>query len=252
MMKDLVQRFPQSDYAPLALYYAALYAETRNQNEEALLLLAQLRSNYKDSPLAYDALRHSGDLERKRNNIKEALAAYDFLLADKPDHPMRDRVAMARADCLVALAGQDKGRRAAAIDALENLVASTGLPVDARVEAGFKLGFLLQSGTAAEQANAEVTYWSLIAPLRDDPAYGAELGKQGEGRYWMGRCIFSLANLYEQENRLNEAQSLYRLVIERGLDEFTPMAKLRLQKPPNAPDTPASPAPSAAPVTPGV
>ncbi len=255
MMKDLVQRFPQSDFAPLALYYAALNAATRNQNEDALALLALLRSNYKDSPLVYDALRLAGDLERKRNNVKDALAAYDVLLANWPNHPMRDRVAMARADCLVALAGQDKGRRAAAIDALENLVASTSLPVDARVEAGFKLGFLLQSGTAAERENAEVTYWSVIAPLRDDPAYGADLGQQGEGRYWMGRCIFYLANLYEQENKLNEAQSLYRLVIERGLDEFAPMAKMRLQKPPNAPDAPASPVPSATPAaaaTPGV
>jgi len=252
MMKELAQKFPLSDYAPEAYYEAALNAKARGQYQDALAQLGPLL-RYTDKPLVYQGRLLYGELQRQLNNVPEALAAYNSLLRDWPtDHPLRARAAMGKADCLVVLAVQDPANRAAAVGELESLVSSKNLPVDARVEAGFKLGNLLESGDATDRDHAAEAYFNVIQSFLQNPATAAQLGAQGTGRYWMVRCLFALAELYEEKNQLDQAQKLYHLVIDRGFTEGQSTAESRLKKQPNA-SAPAPPpaAPAPAPVPAG-
>jgi len=227
LMNDLVAGYPQSAYAPLALYEAALYAEARgpqgsllasqtgvvvDRYQDALAKLAEFANDYPDHPLLFQVRLRQGDLERKNNNFLAALRIYNLLLHDQPDNPDAPRAELDKADCLVELS-QDPVYRDEAESVLEHLLSRQSLPVDARVEAGFKLGSMLTRNQSPD--DAAQAYYRVISEFLNNATLASELGPQG--RYWMARCLFELANLYEQKNQFATAQQLYQQVLDHGL-----------------------------------
>jgi len=77
------------------------------------------------------------------------------------------------------------------------LLSLQSLPVDARVEAGFKLGNMLARNQSPD--DAAQAYYRVISEFLNNATLANELGPQG--RYWMAKCLFELANLYEQKNQ---------------------------------------------------
>ncbi len=229
LMQDLVDKYPQSEYAPLALYESALYAEARGEGngyQDALAKLGQFEAKYHDHPLYFQVRLRQGDLERKNNHFAAALEIYKGLLHDQPDNPDRARAELDRADCLVELSSQDSTYRdqaQSAQSALEHLLSLPSLPVDARVEAGFKLGYMLARNQNPE--DAAQAYYGVIAHFLNDATLANQLGPQG--RYWMARCLFELADLYEQKNQFETARRLYQQVLDHGLPG-TELAKARI------------------------
>ena len=71
----LAENYPESDYAAEALLEAALNAEKRESNQfrQSIQLLNQLVNSYSDSPLAFFAMRHQGDLLRKASDFSGAV-----------------------------------------------------------------------------------------------------------------------------------------------------------------------------------
>jgi hypothetical protein len=242
LMNGLADKYKDSPYAPLALYESALYAEARGQAKDALDRLGLFVERDQDQkyaavydPLMYQVLLLQGDLERKDGNFSAALAVYNVLLHDYPESsPDRPRAEMDQADCLVELSGENPSQRDAAQSALERLLNLPSLPVDARVEAGFKLGSMLARDENADDA-AQV-YYSVVRHFLDDGALASELGPQG--RYWMSKCLFELADLYEQKNQFETAKQLYNQVLEHNLPGQA-LANARLTKPPTS--VPAAP-----------
>ena len=209
------EKYPENNYAPAALYEAAVFAEGQGSvgsYEQAAGLLDRIVRQYASSRYVFFARLRQGDIARKLNDFGAALIVYDGLLSSHANHPDRARVEMARADTYLALSAKDATKYSAAEAAFERLFALPGISPDMRVEAGFKWGFVLErSGNLSEARQA---YWMVISRfLRNEKA--PQLN--GQGRYWMARCILQLGDLMARQGDLQDARTVYALIAEHGL-----------------------------------
>lgn len=216
---SLADRFPNSRYAPIARWEAALQAEQRgleSSYQEALRILQELLEKHPNDRLAFYARLKQADLSRKLNEFGSALVLYERILAEYPNHPERFRVEMSRGDCLFARGAQSGESLVAASVVYERLFLDPSLPIDAAAEAGFNWGMTLiqrDLREAAKEAFFQVTVRFLM-----DSDRMLRLGAQG--RYWVARAVMELGQLYEAGGTLeemNQAKRIYDLLIEAGL-----------------------------------
>lgn len=216
---SLADRFPNSRYAPIALWEAALQVEQRGLDSsyrEAIGILERLLRDYPESPLAYFARLKQADLSRKLNDFGTALVLYERILKQYPEHPDRYRAELSRADCWLARGSASEDSLVAASVAYERLLLDPTVPLDAQVEAGFKWGIALRQ-RGLPQASREAFYMVKQRCL-DDPERAVRLGAQG--RYWMARTLLELGSSEEAANTLEgyaQARNIYHQLIEANL-----------------------------------
>lgn len=239
LMKDLAKRLPESSpWLPTARFQEARFVADRgstDQYKEALKLLNDFVVKYPNPPLIYKAQLLRAELLCKLNTPDElnaALQIYTDLLKtlpNKPDDPDVATAAMGRASCMIILAGNNPSKRNDAIEELEGLFNSDHLPVAARVEAGFKWGYLLENDPSAtgdhtaSLAAANQVYTAVIAIFLKNPALRADLLKSSQAKYWMAECLFYSAKIYEGQSKFDQAWSTYQMVLDNNLadKEFT-------------------------------
>ncbi len=212
----LVDRYPKSEYAPIALWEAALNAEKRGINstyKEALTILERLTEEFPESYLVYYARLKQGDISRKLNDFGAAQLIYENLINNHPNHVERYRADMSRADCFLAQASQNKARYNNAISIYERIVDISNISIDVRIEAGFKWAFALAS--TDNLIRAQEVYWLIISRFLIDLKEDNQPNLQG--RYWLSKSIFELGALYEKENRNSEALESYQLILLKNL-----------------------------------
>ena len=225
LLIDLADKFPQSQYAPYALYQAALQAERLGQVDNlnnAYKLLEKVANDprYREGDLAFYARLRQGDLLEKLNQYPQAQDIYKSLVDDphysqNPD--MVQNVILARlalAKCHSAQAANDPSHAKQAADLFEDLVERIDAPADVRVEAGYNLGGLLKRGGAPEKAQ-EIWWRDVVDPFLVRPGGDQALG--AKGRHWLELTLLQAGDLYEQEGRLEEAKRAWSLVAQKGL-----------------------------------
>ena len=227
LFTSLADNNPDSNYAPFALYEAALTVERRGQDnyyEEAYRLLERLVTAYPKSDLVFYARLKQGDLLRKLNQFGAAQQAYQWLVDNFPEHQDVLLAQLALADCyLQAASDPSHWENAAAI--CERLQDLPTAPVDLRVEAGFKYGYAqIRRGNPTQTERA---WWLAVNMFLLDPDKAAELG--AKGRYWMSRVLLELGNLYEKEAKLEQARRAYELLLQQKLPGGT-LAQQRLAR----------------------
>ncbi len=213
--------YRQSDYAPYALYEAALNLERqgldRQLREAYEKMLERLIHDYPQSELVFYARLKQGDLLRKLNDFASARRVYEDLLNNSSQHADILRADLALADALFAQGANSVVNYESALTRYERLRDLPTAPVDLRAEAGFKWGFAL--ARRAQAAKAQTVLWSVADAFLLDPAMAAKLG--ANGRYWVCRALLELGQIHEDAGRLDEAQRAYRLIIERKLTGAT-------------------------------
>ena len=212
----LADAYPQSKYAPFALYEAALNAERLGQTssyEEAERLIERLVTDYPKDPLVFYARLKQGDLFRKLNQFGSAQRVYESLTINSSRHQDVLLAQLALADCHYAQAATDPSHWESALAIYERLQDLPTAPVDLRVEAGFMHGNALGKRGNADRAQA--TWMLVVNNFLLDPARAAELG--AKGRYWMSRVLLELGDLYEREGRLDQARLAYELLLGQKL-----------------------------------
>jgi TolA-binding protein len=216
LFTKLADTYPDSTYAPFALYEAALSAERLSQDaayEDANRLIERLVTSYPQSDLVFYARLKQGDLLRKLNHFGLAQRAYEEITNKSPPHQDVLLAQLALADCHYAQAASDPSHWESAAAIYERLQDLPTAPVDLRVEAGFKHGNAQAKRGATDRAQAA---WMLVInTFLLDPARAAELG--AKGRYWMSRVLLELGDLYEKEARLDQARSAYELLLRQQL-----------------------------------
>ena len=204
------------DYAPYAIYQAALNAERRGEDvyyQEAYRLLEErLIKAYPGSRLIFAARMKQGDLLRRLGEFAAAQQIYEELTNQFAQHPDVLTAQMALADCHRAQAAQEPSHFESAITILERLRDLADAPLDLRAEAGFKLGDMLAQRGSAE---ALAAWGPVMDVLLTDRERAARLGPQG--RYWAGRMLVRMAGVLEEVGRTDEARDMWRLVLDRGL-----------------------------------
>ena len=227
LLTDFADEHRDHEYAPYAIFQAALNAERRGEDafyrEAYLLLEERLVKAYSRHDLFFAARLKQGDLLRRLGEFASAQQIYEDLVNNHSQHPDVLAAQMALADCHRALAAQDASHFESAITLLERLRDLASAPVDLRAEAGFKLGDM----QAQRDPKAALAVWG---PMMDALAVdAAETGRLGaRGRYWVGRLLVRMAALLEQGGRMDEAGDVYRLLVARGLPGGT-LAAARLE-----------------------
>lgn len=212
--------YRQSEYAPLALYEAALNLERQGldrQLEEANKLLERLVNTYPRDELVFYARLKQGDLLRKLNFFPQARQVYEDLINNSGLHPDVLLAQLALADSLFAQGANSIVNYESAAAIFERLRDLPSAPVDLRVEAGFKWGYALAK--RAQPAKAQTVFWSVVDAFLLDAAQAAKLG--AKGRYWISRALLELGQIHEDAGRLDEAQRAYRLIVDYKLGGAT-------------------------------
>lgn len=228
MLTRLADENSGSEFAPMALYEAALYAERQGLErnlQEANNLLDRINRDYAADGLRFAALKKQGDLLRKMNDFTAARQVYEFALNNYPQQSGALAMQLALADTLFALGAGSVSNRESAAAMFERLRDLASAPVDLRVEAGFKWGYALatrkltakQEGAAenGDVARAIAVYWSVVDGFLLDAEQAGRLG--ATGRYWMSRTLLELGQLHESRGNMPEAIRAYQLIVEQRL-----------------------------------
>lgn len=208
--------YPRSEYAPLALYQAALVLERQGlerQLEEANKLLERLIADYPGDDMVFYARLKQGDLARKLNYFPQARQAYEHLLNNYSQHPDILLAEIALADSLFAQGANNVVNHESATARYERLRDLPSAPPDLRVEAGYKWGYALAKRGQPEKA--QTVFWSVVQGFLLDPAQAGKLG--AKGRYWLSRSLLELGQIHEDAGRLDEAQRAYQLIVDNRL-----------------------------------
>lgn len=210
-------QYRQSEYAPLALYEAAIILEHQGldrQLEEANRLLNdRLIRDYPRNELVFYARLKQGHLLRKLNYFPQARQVYEDLLNNFSQHPDILLAQLALANSLSAQGANSVVNYESAVAIFERLRDLPTAPVDLRVEAGYNWGYALAK--RGQPAKAQTVLWSVVDAFLLDPAMAGKLG--AKGGYWVSRALLELGQIHEDAGRLDEAQRAYRLIIERKL-----------------------------------
>lgn len=234
LLTKLAEDFPESEYAPHALFSAALQAERRGQEEnyqEAVRRIEQLIKLVEKYPprdraddLVFSARLKQGDLLRRLNQFSLAEDTYQSLIHNYPEHGDLVYAQLALAECINAQSANDPSYAEKAEVRFEQLMARLDAPVDVRVEAGYNLGELF--ARRGQPAKALEIWWRDVKhTFLDYPAMAARLG--ATGRYWMARTLLRTGEVFEQQQRLEEARLAWSLILSSNLG-YDEMARQKL------------------------
>ncbi len=210
------EAYRRSEYAPIALYEAALNLERQGLDRllrEAYRLLDRLINNYPGDSLVFYALLKQGDLLRKLNDFPAARQIYESLINTRGQHPDILLAQIALADSLFAQGSNSTANYESASALFERLRDLPSAPVDLRAEAGFKWGYALAK--RGQSAKAQTVFWSVVDAFLLDTAQAAKLGTKG--RYWVSKSLLELGQIHEDAGRLDEAQRAYQLIVDNKL-----------------------------------
>ncbi|MSU46662.1 MAG: hypothetical protein EXS42_05955 [Lacunisphaera sp.] len=215
LLIKLADERPGSEFAPLALYEAALNLERQGldrQLQEANKLLERLITTYSADELVFYARLKQGDLLRKLDDFANARLVYDDLINNNGQHPDVLLAHLAKADSLFAQGANSVANYESAAAIFERLRDLPSAPVDLRAEACFKWGAVAKR---TQPAKALTVFWSVVNDFLLDTAQAARLG--AKGRYWISRSLLELGQLHEDAGRLDEAQQAYQLILDSKL-----------------------------------
>ena len=226
----LAEDFPQNELAPYALYQAALQAERRGQDanyREANRLIEDLVKKYPQSDLVFSARLKQGDLLRNLNDLPAAQHAYTDLLNKPASQENLILAQLALAECHNAQSSGDASHFASAQTIFEHLRDRVDAAVDVRVEAGYNLGELWVRQD--NRAKALEIWWNdVVSPFLLDGKRSGDL--QAKGRYWMARTLFRAGEVFEQQEKLNEAKEAWLLLLKAKLGWGEALAKTKLAR----------------------
>ncbi|HXQ80780.1 MAG TPA: hypothetical protein VN775_05695 [Opitutaceae bacterium] len=220
LLQKLADDFPNSTYAPYALYQAALQAErlgTDKNLTEAYKLLISLVTNskYASSELIFPARMRLGDILRELNQFPQAQQVYEYLVNNpafaRGPEPFLAQLALA--ECHEAQSANNASHADSATRIFEDLVERMDAPADVRVEAGYNLGKIL---SRTDPGKAQAVWWGdVVDAFLVKP--GGPQGLGPKGRWWIARTLLEVGSLYEQEGRLEEAKRAWMLLINSKL-----------------------------------
>lgn len=211
----LADEFRESDYAPLALYQAALVAEQRGDAfaREAYRLLEKIVVEHPQSDLLFYTRLKQGDLLRKLNEFGSAQQIYESLVTRFAQHQEVLLAELALGACHRAQIASDASHMDSALAIFERLLFRSSAPADIRIEAGLQYGDLqVQRGNPDQAYSA---WWPLVETFVVNPNNARTLG--ASGRHFLARILVRTAELLEQRGQTKDARNAYQLLIDSGL-----------------------------------
>lgn len=224
--------YEKSVYVPYALFQLALLSERlrgEKNYEEANRRIEQLVNSAAaaDQPdLIFAARLKQGDLFRLLNDFPRAQRAYEDLVNRYPRRPDVVLAQLRLAQTHHAQRLTDPAHAEIARLKFEELRDRVDAPPDVRVEAGYNLGLLLEWRGQPERAMG--VWWDVVNAFLVDDQKGIEPGAKRP--FWLASTLLSLGELLEKQQRIDEARTVYRLLLDRKLGHFEAVAKANLER----------------------
>lgn len=247
-----------AEYAAIAVFEAAQASATIGRPDDAVKQMQKLVSLFPRSPLVFYARMRQADFFRILNDFDSALAVYDNLLATETDRAELRVVEIRRADALRAIAARsenDESARTTFLEALgraesayERLFSLPEQDLSLKAEAGFKWAAATEhsvpagtgkesAGTAEARKKAEqqaiIIYWRAATETLEETRSRGTAALGNSGGYWISRCMFALAAIYERNGDFESARNAYRKIAEWSAEGLVPgkrYAEWRLDK----------------------
>ncbi len=221
--EQLYEDYPQSQYAPIALFEASQYLKSTGQDnsyKQALLLLSELIKKYPNSELIFYAKISQCEMLRMLNAFSEASNIYQDIINTYNTHKDINTAHIGLGDTLLAR----EGNEAKAAMQYERAYNLANADINSKAEAGYKFGFALEKAGRISEAQ-EIWFMSYTELLEDKEALLAS----SKARYWLGRTLLYLARSFELSNDKANAIRTYNLIISNNLPGEIE-AKQRLSK----------------------
>lgn len=209
---ELADRYPSSNYAPVALYEAALHEESRGSetgDREAVRLLERIVRDFPDHPLCFISKLRQGDLLRKVNEFASAVYLYETMIQEWAQDPRLPMVEMALGEAYFALGTSRDNYTDEAVRVFERLLDLSSLSLDVRTEAGTKAASALKR--AGRNARAQDILWRVIhESIRLAESDPDAIGPTG--RYWLARAILTLADNLRSQGDESQVRTLFEIM----------------------------------------
>lgn len=214
LLNELVEKFPKSKYAPIALYESAISAASRNTpetNTNAIQQFTYLIETYPQDPRAFFAHLKIADILRQSGSFADARTYYEETLQKFIGHPQSYLLSLGLADTLNALNREETIDQAVLL--YRDIIENESLPSDIHVEASNKLATIYKKQNLPQEA--ETIYWASLSRNLLQNQNNQQLGVNG--RWWMSRSILHLGDFYVENNSLDKAVQVYELLRKHRL-----------------------------------
>ena len=204
-MQEMAEKFPKSELAERAIYYAGRCAMNLGNFKDAISILEKIPP---DSAIKGDARAAQIRCYTLQGNWQDALRIADSVIANRPEDEIWAEASLRKAGCLYTLAEKDPHLYAPALDTLNKVLASKFPNIAQRNEAGCMKGETLQKMQKSKEA--------LEAYL--DVVYGRVLPQDLSGQvaqpesYWFIRSGTYAAQMLVDQGNIKGAVEIYRIL----------------------------------------
>ena len=217
----MVENFPNSNFAPIALFEAALQSSHRGsleQEKEATQLLEKIVEEYPKHPLHSYALLQQAELLWRNGNLDYAKTNYQKILETYPDHSEKTAIRLAIAKILMAQKSANQDHLIQAMTIFESISKEDALPSALEIE--IKMNWALALRNVGQLKESEKLYWTTLNKYLIKKEM--KLLESNEILWWLGELVIGFGDLYRAMNRNNDAIKVYQWVEQYDLPQKLP------------------------------
>ncbi|MFP4492635.1 MAG: tetratricopeptide repeat protein [Puniceicoccaceae bacterium] len=225
---NLADRFPDSGYAPIALFEAAIIAESRGTEEsigEAVRLLEDLVARFPDHPLAFHALIKEGEILRSIGDFSSARLVFRNTANRFSSHPLRYLAEIGDAETVLANPDAPTGELLDSAATLARISSVPDVPAAVLLESQLKRAEALRR--AGQPGSARRALWEAVEPrLADRNPDDASLA------FWLSKALLELSRWSDEDGQPAEAARFLTIIDRQNLPgKDLALAKLRARAP---------------------
>jgi len=210
---NLADRFPSSDYAPLALYEAAIIAESRRTPEsiaEAIRYLENLVARYPNHELAIHARLKEGEILRSLGDFSSARLLFENTAKRYSTHPLQYQAEIGGAETVLANPDASPEDLLNAGVALAKVATVPNVPPSVLLESQLKRAETFRRAKQPETARRVL--WENIEPLLDQrDSYNAAVA------FWLSKSLLELSAWSDADGLPEEATRLLEIIDNQNL-----------------------------------
>ncbi len=225
---NLADRFPDSDYAPIALFEAAIIAESRGTEEsigEAVRLLENLVARFPDHPLAFHSLIKEGEILRSLGDFSSARLVFRNTANRFSSHPLRYLAEIGGAETVLANPDAPVGELLDSAATLARITTVPGVPASVLLESQLKRAEALRR--AGQDDSARRTLWEAVEPLLAD-----RNPEDASLAFWLSKSLLELSRWSDEDGQPAEATRLLTIIDRQNLPgKELALARLRSRAP---------------------
>lgn len=192
--------------ATAAADYSAVLDFARRAATNATAVAAA-KSATPETPWVAEAMVQQGEALMELGRADEAVLVFERASKIPAERTLLNRVAVQRADCLMAMGADDDRRYNQALDAYRAVLLEEDISASMRLETSFKIGRTLEKLRRGDEAMDQ--YFANVVVAYHDATHPADGGRiqyfDGSARAFLARAVFILADHYEGRGELDQA-----------------------------------------------